>query len=124
MRERTYSEWVRDGRMKQEDADREITTMRAILADYPAPPAQELDLEPFTFADQVAVSQNLQALAEYLDGRFRTITGGKPVAFSLFTWSGHRSQYVSNAARDDIRKGMLETLERWDQDEGPPHKMA
>ncbi len=38
MRKRVYPRWVSEGRMKAEDADREIRVMEAILADYP--PAQ------------------------------------------------------------------------------------
>jgi hypothetical protein len=34
MRMRVYPGWVRAGRMKQEDADREIATMAAIVEDY------------------------------------------------------------------------------------------
>ncbi|HUC70346.1 MAG TPA: hypothetical protein VMS01_04060 [Stellaceae bacterium] len=32
LRERVYPKWVAGGRMKQEAADRELTTMRAVLA--------------------------------------------------------------------------------------------
>lgn len=32
MRERVYPHWVRGGRLKQDKADREIETMRAVLA--------------------------------------------------------------------------------------------
>jgi hypothetical protein len=31
MRERLYPRWVNTGRMKQQDAEREIATMRAVL---------------------------------------------------------------------------------------------
>lgn len=34
MRERVYPRWVRDGKMKAADADREIACMRAIVGDY------------------------------------------------------------------------------------------
>ena len=34
MRRRVYPSWVRDGRMTQDHADREISTMEAIAQDY------------------------------------------------------------------------------------------
>jgi len=35
MRKRVYPRWVEKGTMTQAQADREIATMEAILADYP-----------------------------------------------------------------------------------------
>jgi hypothetical protein len=34
MRQRVYTKWVASGRMKQDEANREIDTMIAILRDY------------------------------------------------------------------------------------------
>ena len=75
-----------------------------------------------THAEQIKLSRNLQRIAKLLDKELAKATGGKKVLFSLYTWSGGRSQYVSNAMREDVKKGMREILERWDQDEGPVHK--
>jgi hypothetical protein len=36
MRRRVYPRWVENEKMTQAQADREIATMEAILADYPA----------------------------------------------------------------------------------------
>jgi trimethylamine:corrinoid methyltransferase-like protein len=50
LRERAYSKWVSEGRMKAETADREIAIMRAILRDYEPRPADPdtmpADLDP------------------------------------------------------------------------------
>ena len=47
--------------------------------------------------------------------RASTVTraGAPRMPWSLLTWGGHRSQYVSNAARADARAAIAETLERW-----------
>ena len=37
MRRRVYPRWVQAGKLSQAEADREITVMEAILADYPDP---------------------------------------------------------------------------------------
>lgn len=34
MRERVYPNWIRDGRMRQDQADREIEVLKAVLHDY------------------------------------------------------------------------------------------
>ena len=72
--------------------------------------------------DQIAIAQNMQRIAKMIDEELSKATGGKRVPFSLYTWGGHRSQYVGNAPREQVRRGMEETLERWDQDDGPLHK--
>lgn len=76
-----------------------------------------------TFGDQVKISRRLQKIARMVNAELTKATGGKPVPFSLITWGGNRSQYISNANRDEIKAGMRETLERWEENEDPPpHK--
>lgn len=80
--------------------------------------------EDLTLEENIAVSKRLQAIAREIDRSLREAAGGKRVPFSLYTWGGHRSQYVSNAPRDDVKRAMQETLDRWSEDDGPlrePH---
>lgn len=78
--------------------------------------------DKITFADQIAISHRLQDIARMIDEELAKATGGKKVPFSLFTWDGQRSQYVAAAAREDVKIALRETLERWEQDDGPVHK--
>lgn len=121
MRERVYPRWIKDGRMKREDAEREIACMRAIADDMREPPAREGEI---MFHDQVDIARALPGLARRIDHALMRITAGKRVAFSLYTWSGNRAQYVSNAPRELTRQGMQEILQRWDEDEPPPNRMV
>ena len=77
---------------------------------------------PLTFADQVAIAHRLQDIARHISAELSAAAGGKTVPFSLYTWGSFRSQYVSNARRDDVKVGMRELLERWDEDDGPLHQ--
>ena len=43
-RERVYPRWVEQGRMTQRQANERLAAMKAILADYRAPPRQQADL--------------------------------------------------------------------------------
>ena len=75
--------------------------------------------EDLTYAVNVAVGRALQRIARMIDKELMKAAGGKRVPFSLYTWGGHRAQYVSNCARDDAKKAMRETLDRWGEDDGP-----
>ena len=77
-----------------------------------------------TFLDQVAISSKMQQIARMIDAELSAAAGGKRVPFSLYTWGGHRTQYVSNTDRDQIKVAMQETLDRWGEDDGPVHKTA
>lgn len=77
-----------------------------------------------TFAQQVAISRRLQKIARMIDRELEAAAGER-VAFSLYTWGGQRSQYISNAPRDDIKAAMRETLDRWEEPQDPPpHEAA
>lgn len=76
--------------------------------------------DDLTFADQVAVSKRMQKIARMIDAEMKKATGGKRVPWSLYTWGGHRSQYVSNVKRDDAKVAMQETLDRWNEPQDPP----
>jgi hypothetical protein len=80
--------------------------------------------DDLTHADNIAVAKELQTIARMIDKRLERATGGKRVPFSLFTWGGHRSQYVANTDRDQAKTAMEETLSRWAEDDGPIHKTA
>jgi hypothetical protein len=80
--------------------------------------------DEITFEDNVAISRELETIARMIDKRLRRATGGKAVPFSLYTWGGHRSQYISNTDRPQIKAAMEETLSRWNDDDGPIHKTA
>lgn len=76
--------------------------------------------DQLTFADQVAVSKRLQRIARLVDAELTKATGGKRVPWSLYTWGGHRSQYISNVDREDAKVAMRETLDRWNEPQDPP----
>lgn len=71
------------------------------------------------FDDQVKIGRNLQRIAKLLDKELTKITG-KRVPWSLYTWGGHRCQYVSNSPRDDTKAAMQECLDRWNEPQDPP----
>jgi hypothetical protein len=73
-----------------------------------------------TFADQVEIALRLQRIARMIDKELSKAAGGKRVPFSLYTWGGHRAQYVSNVARDDAKVAMQECLDRWGEPQDPP----
>lgn len=66
----------------------------------------------FTFEQQVAVAKALRRIAKMIDKELAR-AGAPRMPWSLFTWGGHRGQYVSNVARLHARKAIEETLERW-----------
>ena len=66
----------------------------------------------FPIAQQLAVSRALPRIARMIDKEL-TRAGAPRMPWSLLTWGGHRSQYVSIAARADARAAIAETLERW-----------
>lgn len=68
----------------------------------------------FTLAQQLAVSRALPRIARLID-RELARAGAPRMPWSLFTWGGHRSQYVSNTARADARPAIAETLARWEE---------
>lgn len=76
--------------------------------------------DKLTFEDQVAISRRMQRIARLVDAELMKATGGTRVPFSLYTWGGHRSQYVSNCAREDAKVAMRECLARWDEAQDPP----
>lgn len=72
-----------------------------------------------TFGQQVAISRRLQKIARMIDRELSSAAGCR-VPFSLYTWGGHRAQYVSNVARDDAKVVMRECLDRWQEPQDPP----
>lgn len=78
---------------------------------------------PLTFDDQVQIGRALQRIAKMIDRELSKAAGGKRVPFSLYTWGGHRAQYVSNAPRQDVKACMVETIARWNEAQDlPPHR--
>ena len=78
--------------------------------------------DELTYADQVAISRQLQKIARMISKELSKAAGGKAVPFSLYTWGGHRSQYIANCPRPDVKAAMRETLDRWEDDDGPVHQ--
>lgn len=72
-----------------------------------------------TFEQQIAISRVLQKIARQIDKEL-TKAAGESVPFSLYTWGGNRSQYVSNTDRDQVKVAMQETLDRWSKPQDPP----
>lgn len=72
-----------------------------------------------TFDQQVKISKRLQRIARLIDKELAAAAGER-VAFSLYTWGGHRCQYVSNTDRDQAKIAMQECLDRWSEPQDPP----
>lgn len=78
--------------------------------------------EGLTFEQQIAISKRLQRIARLIDKELKAATGER-VPWSLYTWGGHRCQYVSNVGRDQAKIAMQECLDRWNEpQEPPPHQ--
>lgn len=75
-----------------------------------------------SFEQQVAISKRMQRIARLIDKELIAATGQR-VPWSLYTWGGHRCQYVSNTDRDQAKVAMQECLDRWNEPQDPPpHK--
>ncbi|SDL36330.1 hypothetical protein [Paracoccus chinensis] len=72
-----------------------------------------------TYEQQVAIARRLQKIARLIDKEL-TAAAGQRVPFSLYTWGGNRSQYISNTARAEVKVAMQETLDRWNEPQDPP----
>lgn len=83
------------------------------------PPKKPVNTGPMTYDEQVKIARALPRIARILRTEL-TKAAGRPVLFSLWTWGDGRSQYISNAQRDDIKKALQETLDRWDDVDPPP----
>lgn len=71
------------------------------------------------FAQQVVLAKLLPEIARTIDGMIAA-AGLPKQPWSLYTWGGNRCQYISNTAREDTRRAMQETLDRWDEPQDPP----
>lgn len=75
-----------------------------------------------SFEKQVAISKRMRRIARLIDKELIAATGQR-VPWSLYTWGGHRCQYVSNTDRDQAKTAMQECLDRWNEPQDPPpHK--
>lgn len=72
-----------------------------------------------TYEQQVAIARRLQKIARLIDKELKAATGQR-VPFSLYTWGGNRSQYISNVDRAEVKAAMQETLDRWNEPQDPP----
>jgi hypothetical protein len=70
------------------------------------------------FAQQVKLAVLLPEIARTIDAMVKE-AGLPRQPWSLYTWGGHRCQYISNADREQSRVAMQETLERWDEQQDP-----
>ncbi|GEM_PF-2247783 len=71
------------------------------------------------FSEQVKLATLLPEIAQKIDEMI--LEAGLPrQPWSLYTWGGHRCQYISNTAREDARSAMQETLDRWGEMQDPP----
>lgn len=75
--------------------------------------------EKLSFDKQVAISKRLLRIARLIDKELIAATGQR-VPWSLYTWGGHRCQYVSNTDRDQAKVAMQECLDRWNEPQDPP----
>ena len=71
------------------------------------------------FEQQVKLAVLLPEIARKIDQMIAD-AGLPRQPWSLYTWGGNRCQYIGNAPRDDVKQAMQETLDRWDEPEGPP----
>ena len=72
-----------------------------------------------TYEQQVAIARRLRKIARLIDKELTAATGQR-VPFSLYTWGGNRSQYISNVDRAEVKVAMQETLDRWNEPQDPP----
>lgn len=70
------------------------------------------------FAQQVKLATLLPEIAKAIDKMVQD-SGLPPQPWSLYTWGGHRCQYISNVDRAQSRLAMRETLDRWDEEQAP-----
>ena len=76
------------------------------------------------FAEQVKLAVLLPEIARKVDDMIEE-AGLPRQPWSLYTWGGHRCQYISNVDREQSRVAMKETLERWDEQQDPaPSKFS
>ncbi len=76
------------------------------------------------FEKQVKLAMLLPEIAQTIDKMIED-AGLPPQPWSLYTWGGHRCQYIGNAPREDVKKAMKETLDRWNEPQDPPpHKFS
>lgn len=75
-------------------------------------------------SDATKISKHLQEIACEIDDRLESLVGHK-VGFSLFVWTDTRSNYISNAAREEVIKVLEEHLSGWKQGmpDIPAHKI-
>ena len=71
------------------------------------------------FAEQVKLATLLPEIARTIDAMIEE-AGLPRQPWSLYTWGGHRCQYISNVDREQSRVAMQETLDRWDEQQDPP----
>lgn len=72
-----------------------------------------------SFEQQVKLATLLPEIARTVD-KLIADAGLPKQPWSLYTWGGHRCQYVSNTDREQTRVAMQETLERWNEAQDPP----
>ncbi len=79
----------------------------------------------FSFEQQVRVAKRLQRIARMIDAELKK-AGAEGMPWSLYTWGGHRAQYVSNVTdRSQSVAAMQETIDRWkanEPDDPPIHQ--
>lgn len=63
----------------------------------------------------VKVGRRLQRIARMIEKELgKAGADREQVQFSLLVWGPGRSQYVSNARREDVKTALVELIERWD----------
>ena len=73
----------------------------------------------------IAISERLQELAREVDRRLADIAG-EPVGFTLIVYTMPRASYISNVAREDAVRNILDLLAAWDagMPDVPAHEVS
>jgi|GEM_PF-6636459 len=78
------------------------------------------DETALTPADLRRINTVLQQIAPAIDSELRAAARGKPVPFNLLVWDGNQAFGIANCSRGEVRRAMLEIIERWHGTGLPP----
>ena len=78
------------------------------------------DETALTPADLRRINTVLQQIAPAIDSELRAAARGKTVRFNLMVWNGNQAFGIANCSRGEVRRAMLEIIERWHGTGLPP----
>ena len=78
------------------------------------------DETALTPADVRRIDTVLQQIVLTIDNELRAAASGKTVPFNLLVWDGNQAFGIANCSRGEVRRAMLEIIERWHGTGLPP----